>query len=72
MHTEEQQLPSQTWEVDCAEREGREQHQATLEQLISLNVQNLCPEGRDIWSNGRESISVWWREKATEQMKKGE
>lgn len=50
-----------------------EQHQAPLEQLVYLNIQNFCPEGRDTWSKTHcDSISVLWWEKATELIKKRE
>lgn len=51
MHKEKQQFHWGTWEMLLPEKLSlNEQHQATLEQLIYLNVQNSCPEGRDTWS----------------------
>lgn len=51
MHMEKQQFHWGTWEMLLPEKLSlNEQHQATLEQLIYLNVQNSCPEGRDTWS----------------------
>lgn len=63
-----------TWEILLPEKLSlNEQHQATLEQLIYLNVQNSCPEGRDTQSKmHHNSISVLWWEKATELIKKRE
>lgn len=74
MHIEKQQFHLGTWEILLPEKLSlNEQHQATLEQLICLNVQNFCPGGRHTRSKmHHNSISVLWWEKATELIKKRE
>ena len=74
MHIEKQQFHLGTWEILLPEKLSlNEQHQATLEKLIYLNVQNFCPGGRHTRSKmHHNSISVLWWEKATELIKKRE